>query len=515
MPGQPLIFGPFRLNADNGTLFRDGELVPVGQKGVLLLKALLESPGQVRTKAELMEAAWPGAAIEESNLSVQIATLRKLLGPLPDGGEWIATVPRVGYRLVGMERPASAEPRASGAGQVIPSLAVLPFENLGGSAEQDYFADGIVEEIITALSRFRSFAVIARNSSFAYKGRAIDVRQVAAEVGVRYVLEGSVRRAGERLRIAAQLVDGATGAHLWAEKYDGTVADVFDFQDMITERVATAVEPQIQQAEIERSRLERPESIAAYDLHLQALPLLYAETDESNRRAYGLLTRAVALEPDHAVILGELAWTLTHRKAMGWGALGDDDRENVDYARRALRHAAGDAVVMASCAFTTLLHISGEYDLALAVARSAAEANPNSLTVVLGAGIVFLHCGDVDEALAFFHRAIRLSPRDPAAHYSLTGIAHGEMIRGNYAEALVWATRSLVVNAQYPPTHWMLIAANAQLGRMDEARRLLRDFLAIVPSATISAITAGQPAKDPSRIAAILEGLRRAGLAEG
>ena len=217
-----------------------------------------------------MDAAWPGTAVEESNLSVQIASLRKLLGPSPDGGEWIATIPRVGYRFVAEpEAAVPAQTQAARSEPVIPSLAVLPFQNLSGDPEQDYFADGVVEDIITALSRFKSFAVIARNSRFVYKGRAVDVRQVAKELGVRYVLEGSVRRAGDRLRITAQLVDGVTGAHLWADKFDGAVEDVFDFQDRITESVATVVEPHIQTAEIERSRRERPRSIAAYDIYLQ------------------------------------------------------------------------------------------------------------------------------------------------------------------------------------------------------------------------------------------------------
>jgi TolB-like protein len=259
MPEQAIAFGPFLLNPDNGTLFRDGELVAIGQRGALLLGALLRSPGEVLTKAELMDAAWPETAIEESNLPVQIASLRKLLGRSPDGGEWIATVPRIGYRFVGeLKATMSAHRPAARAETVLPSLAVLPFHNLSRDAEQDYLADGVVEDIITALSRFKSFAVIARNSSFVYKSRAVDVRQVATELGVRYVLEGSVRRAGDRLRIIAQLVDGTSGAHLWADKFDGVIKDVFEVQDRITDSVVEVLEPQIRRAEIERSRRKPP-----------------------------------------------------------------------------------------------------------------------------------------------------------------------------------------------------------------------------------------------------------------
>ena len=273
-------FGPFIFDRTTGALSRGGRPIAVGGRGAALLAALVDADGGAVGKDALIEAAWPGTIVEEGNLSVQIATLRKALGQRADGQDWIATVPRVGYRLL----KASPSPQDSAAG-VPPSLAVLPFGNLSGDAEQEYFADGVVEDIITALSRFRSFAVIARNSSFVYKGRAVDVRQVSKELGVRYVLEGSVRRGGERLRITAQLVDGQTGAHLWAEHFDGAVGEVFEFQDRIAERVVGVVEPQILWAEVRRSKRERPDSIEAYDLYLRALARHYRLTAEDNAAA--------------------------------------------------------------------------------------------------------------------------------------------------------------------------------------------------------------------------------------
>ena len=216
-----------------------------------------------------------------------------------------------------------------------PSVAVLPFQNMSSDPEQEYFADGVVEDLITALSRFKSFAVIARNSSFVYKGRSIDVRQVAKELGVRYVLEGSVRRAGSRLRITAQLVDGATGAHLWANKFDGAVEDIFDVQDKITEGVVAVVEPQIQQAEIKRSRRERPESLAAYDLYLRGLEKLYLDRPEDNATALEILERAIALEPGYAIALAYAAHGYEHRVGMGWPPFGEDD------AKRSLNRTLG------------------------------------------------------------------------------------------------------------------------------------------------------------------------------
>jgi TolB-like protein len=510
MTGRSLAFGPFVLNPQNGTLLRGSELVPVGQKGVLILDALVSNPGAVRTKAELMDAAWPGTTVEESNLSVQIAALRKLLGPSPDGGEWIATVPRVGYRFIGPTQ-APARPPAE---PVLPSLAVMPFQNLSGDPGEDYFADGIVEDIITALSRFTSFAVIARNSSFVYKGRIADVRQVAKELGVRYVLEGSVRRAGERLRITAQLVDAMSGTHLWAEKFDGAIADVFDVQDRITEAVAVAIEPHIMQAEIDRAHRKRPESLDAYDMYLRALAKLYTMRPEDNAEAYAQMMRAIALEPNHAPFLTNAVWALEFRLGMGWPALTSDDRTTcLDLARRALANAAGDPTVLAQCG-SALVMIGRDYDYGLQILADALAVNPNNQYLLVAAAVAKLHCGDIEEALAHSRRAIMMSPRDPLGEWSLTAIAHAHIALGDHDEALKAAERSLAVNANYEPTYWMLIAANAQLGRMDEARRWLAKFRVLAPGATVAGIRDGQPAKYPDRMAAILDGLRLAGLEE-
>jgi adenylate cyclase len=398
----------------------------------------------------------------------------------------------------------------------LPSLAVLPFQNLGSDPEQDYFADGVVEDIITALSRFRSFAVIARNSSFTYKGRSTDVRQVSSELGVRYILEGSLRRAGGRLRIAAQLVDGVSGAHLWADRFEGVTEDVFDFQDHITESVATVVEPHIQAAEIHRSRLERPGSIAVYDIYLRALATgVFTGSLDDNAAAYTLLTEALELEPDNALVLAHAAWALGHRIIMGAPPIGSNDKVLcIEFARKGLKNAAGDAVVMAFCGLA-LHHVAKDFAWGMEIIQAAISANPNNLWVVNVAGIAHLHSGSVEDALAFFRRASQLSPRDPTAHISLTGVAHCQMILGNYVEALAWATRSLALNQSFAPTYWMLVGANAQLGRMEEARRQLSAFRRVSPNTSIADIVRGQPAADPIRLASILEGLRLAGLEEG
>ena len=262
------------------------------------------------------------------------------------------------------------------------SIAVLPFANMSSDPEQEYFADGIVEDIITALSRFRTFAVVARNSTFAYKGRAVDVRTVARDLGVRYVLEGSVRRSGDKVRVTAQLIEGASGAHLWAEKFEGAVADIFDIQDEITRSVIGLIEPQIRKAEIERARRKRPESIDAWDLYVQALPLVYAANVPGYTDAIVLLDRALALAPDYAPALALASWAHEKRKTFGGIApAGVDDVEtSLALAQRALDADPDDAMAMALLGWERIL-FRGDY-AGLALCSRAVELNPNNRAVL-------------------------------------------------------------------------------------------------------------------------------------
>ena len=502
----PLAFGPFVLDPSRGTLRRDGASVALGHRATLLLAALAEAQGRTVTKEDLIARAWPDTIVEEGNLTVQIAALRKALGPAPDGREWIVTVPRVGYRLVGGEARGAA-----GAGAEPPVLAVLPFQVLSGASGDGNFADGVAEDIVTALGRFRSVTVLAA-ASFPVRDRPAS--DVAQELGARYVLRGSLRRAGERLRITAELVDGAAGTHLWAQTFDGTTGDVFEFQDRITESVATAIEPQIQAAELGRFRRERPRSAAAYDIFLQARAKLLAHSERANAELYRLLSEALALEPDNARMLALAAGAIEHRGAMGWPPFGPDDRERcADFARRGIQHAAGDGTVMAHCGIAIVQCVK-DYDWGMAVLTAAVEDNPNDLIAAVAAATGHLHCGSLDTALALYARALRLNPRHPFAHIAHCGIAHAHIVRGDYTGALESATRARALNTTFDPTLWMLIAANAHLGRMDEARHFLAALLGLAPEVTIVRIRAGQPAKEPARIEPVLEGLRLAGLPE-
>jgi TolB-like protein/DNA-binding winged helix-turn-helix (wHTH) protein len=493
MTSARIAFGPFELDPERGSLLREGRPVPLGQRAASVLRALLAAQGRTVAKEQLLAQAWPGTIVEEGNLTVQVAALRKALGEAPDGREWIVTVPRVGYRLVAPAGPAGA-PADLGP----PPLAVVPFEVLGGGDDDAYFVRGVGEDIVAALGRFRSFAVVP--------GRADDAR---------YLLRGSVRRAGDRLRIAAELVDAATGTHLWAETFDGAVGDVFAFQDRITEGVATAIEPQIQAAELRRLRRERPGSVAAYDIFLQARAKMLNESERANAEVYGLLTEALALEPDNPRMLAHAAWAIEHRTTMGWPPFGSDDVERcAELARRGLEHAAGDPQVMGHCAMAILQTVK-DYDWGMAVLEAALESNPNDLFVATQAAVGHTHCGSLDTALGLLERALRLNPRHPLAYISHCGIAHVRILQGDCPGALDAAARALALNPNFDPTLWMLIAANAHLSRMDEARRFLAALRLLAPDVTVARIRAGQPAKDPSRIKPILDGLRLAGLPTG
>ena len=302
-------FGPFRLDADAGILFCGAEPTALGQRAVALLRLLLERAGAPVSKGALIKAAWLGLAVEDNNLAVQIAALRRVFEHAAQGASWIETMPRRGYRYVG-PAVATGDPlaEASSAPSLAlpekPSIAVLSFPNQSGDPEQEYFADGIVDDIITGLSRVKWLFVIARSSTFTYKGRAVDVKRVGTELAVRYVLEGTVRKAADRVRITVQLIVAATGAHVWTERYDRSLGDIFALQDEVAMSVGGAIEPSLRQAEVERVRRKRPESLGAYDLALRALPDVYGVMPATVTKALVLLNRALAIEPTYATAHG-------------------------------------------------------------------------------------------------------------------------------------------------------------------------------------------------------------------
>lgn len=395
----------------------------------------------------------------------------------------------------------------------MPSIAVLPFQNMSDDPEQEYFADGMVEEIITALSRFSWLLVMARNSSFTYKGRAVDIRQVAEELGVRYVLEGSVRRAGQRVRITGQLIDAATGAHIWADRFDGGMEDIFDLQDNVTACVAGAIEPSLRKAEIERSRRKRPESLAAYDLYLRALTPLHNMRPEANAEALALLERAIAMDPGYAPALAYAAWCYEQRLLHGWSTATESDAENaVRLAREVLAIDSGDAGAIAMAGFV-LTMIGHDYDGGRGAVQRALKLNPNSATVCWMAGWVTLLGGEPESALPIFEPALRLSPSDPQANFLLAGMAMTHLILGRPAEAFECASKSI---ALYPVdvAYYILVPACAYLGRTEDAKRAIAKLQSLSPGITIAGFEKRMPFRDEKHLDVLLEGLRKAGLPE-
>jgi len=325
-------FGPFQLDADAGILFHGGEPLLLGERAIALLRLLVERPGAPVSKDALIAGAWPGLVVEDSNLTVQIAALRRVFEEVVGGARWIETLPRRGYRYVGpavasrdRDRQPSLETPTALALPRKPSLAVLPFANLSGDPEQEYFADGIVDDIVTGLSRIKWLFVIARNSTFTYRGRTVDLKQVGREMGVRYVLQGSVRRDADRVRVTGQLIDVTTGAHVCAERYDRKYADIFALQDEIALSVVGAIEPSLRQAEIERAKRKRPDSLDAYDLYLRALPHSRTAMPGDADKALALLRQALALQPDYPAAHAAAAWC--HEVRYMRGGLQEADKE--------------------------------------------------------------------------------------------------------------------------------------------------------------------------------------------
>jgi TolB-like protein len=418
---------------------------------------------------------------------------------------------RVHSIAVGEVTAVASAPRIPSAEK--PSIAVLPFNNMSGDPEQTYFADGVVEDIITALSRFTSFAVVARNSSFTYRDRAVDVRDVGRALGVRYVLEGSVQRRDKQVRVTAQLVEATTGAHLWAEKFDGKLEEIYAFQDHITEAVACLVEPRILRAEIERARAKRPENLDAYDLFLRALPNFYGVSPDGYVSAIDNLERAIALEPDSPLLLAYAAWAYEKRDTIGLPLLRPTDRQRcVDLARAALRVGGGDPVVQAICGYL-LLALAAQKAEGLATVRRAVKANPNSVVVLNYGGLCNVLVGDLEEGVACYRRAIELSPEAPELYEIFAGVGLALLFRGDFDGTIEWELRALATFTEWGPTYWSLAAAYAHLDRMDEASAALANLLLITPTLSLADMQRLALRSD-ERFAMLISGLRKAGLPE-
>ncbi|HUZ32486.1 MAG TPA: CadC-family transcriptional regulator [Xanthobacteraceae bacterium] len=396
-----------------------------------------------------------------------------------------------------------------------PSIAVLAFQNMSGDPEQEYFADGVVEDIITALSRFKNMFVIARNSSFTYKGRAIDVKQVGRELGVRYVLEGSVRKAGQQMRITAQLIDAANGAHLWAERFDGSISDIFDLQDQVTASVVGSITPKLEQAEIERAKYKPTESLDAYDHFLRGMACFHRQTKTSLNEALRHFNQAIAADRDFASPHGMAAWCFGFRRANGW----TDDRvsetaEAIRLGRRAAELARDDAIALSTAGWV-LAYLGGDLAASMDPLNRARLINPNLATAWQLSGWVCNYMGETDQAIEHFKRAMRLSPLDPLNYTTQTGMATAQFQLGEYAEAILWATKAMSAQPSFLPALRTIIASNALLRRQNEAEKYLAQLREVDPGLRMGNYWERLPTTyQPSYRARMEEGMRKAGLPE-
>jgi TolB-like protein len=510
-------FGPFRLDVGAEMLFRGAEPTVLGQRAVALLRVLLERAGEPVSKDALIEAGWPGRAIEDSNLTVQIAALRRIFEEGAGGANWIETLPRRGYRYVGPvvatgNSPAAANSRTSPfALPNKPSVAVLPFSNLSGDPEQEYFANGMVEDIIAGLSRIKWLFVIASNSSFIYKEKAVDAKRVGRELGVRYLLQGSLRKDGGRVRISAQMIEAETGVHVWAERYERPLDDIFALQDEITLSVVGAIEPRLRLAEVERVRRMRPDSLDAYDLVLRAQPDVYAVMPERVTKALPLLERALALDPIYA--LAHAFTAMCHHCLFLRAGLHEESRAaSIRHAQAAIVYGQDDALALTFAGFS--IGMDGhDRGAAFAAFEAALAVSPSSaLTYILGS-VILGFAGEAERAIEWSERGMRLSPFDPWAFSAFHALTLAHFHHGRYEAAADAAHTAVQSNPAFSFSYMLLAAPLAKLGRLEEAKAAAARVLELQPAFRYSRQFFGVNCL-PALAAALSEALRATGLPE-
>jgi TolB-like protein/class 3 adenylate cyclase len=496
----------FRIGVHVGDIIiEDDDIFGDGVNVAARLEGLAE-PGGICVSARVQEDA-------EGRLDV---------GFIDDGERQLKNIARpvrvYWVSLNGARTPTGAGGAApaagAGAAPDMPSIAVLPFQNMSADPDQDYFADGMVEDIITGLSRYRNIFVIARNSTFTYKGRAVDVKQVGRELGVRYVLEGSVRRAGSRIRITGQLIDAATAAHIWAERFEGEIEDMFDLQDRVAANVVGAIVPQLRQAEIDRAKRKPTESLDAHISYMRGIASFQRWGREAIDEALRLAHRAIELDPNYSTPYGLAVSCYVVRKANGW--MADPGQEIAETARltaRAAEVGRDDAFALSSSGFA-VANILGDLDAGAALIDRALALTPNYSLALVQSGYVRVWLGEPDLAIEQLQQAMRLSPVDSLMFMMQTAMAFAHFIAGRYDEAYGWAEKALQRNPFVSPATRIAVASAALLGRSGEAAKYLALLRQLDPGLVVSNLKERVNLRRPDDLARLAEGLRKAGLPE-
>jgi TolB-like protein len=522
--GMRLVFEDCVLDLDRRELQRASRVVPTPPQVFDLLAYLAKCRERVVSRDELVEAIWAGRIVSESTLASHINAVRKAVGDSGQQQRVIRTVARKGFRFAAdLQEHGAAEasggPGAPSAGAepapalpVKPSIAVLPFVNLSGDPEQDYLADGVIEDIIAALSRHRWLFVVARNSSFTYKGRTVDIKQVGRELGVRYVLEGSWRKAQDRVRITGQLIDATTGAHHWAGRFEGVLGDIFDLQDQITESVIGAVAPELERAEIARARHKPTGSLDAYDYYLRGVAEQQQASKETSDQALRFLYSAIEADSAFASAHAMAAWCYSWRKANGW--MADPVRETAEgvrLARRAVELDKGDAVALTRSGHA-IGYLAGDIPAGIALLDKALFLNPNLSAARFLGGFLRLWLGETAAAIEHLARAMRLSPLDPELYRMQAGMAVAHLFEGDFDMAASWAEKAFRDFPEFLLAAATLAASHALAGRIAEAGRAMDQVRRSDPALRLSAVASWLPIRRPEHLATLVRGLEKAGL---
>jgi adenylate cyclase len=476
--------------SDSGDIFGDGVNVAARLEG-------LADPGGVCISARVQEDVRGALDLPFDDIGEQ--QLKNIQRPVR------------AYHINLQNKPVTSRP--SPALPDKPSIAVLPFLNLSGDPEQEYLADGMVDEIITSLSRIGWLIVASRTSTFVFKGHSADIRDIARKLNVRYVLEGSVRKAGDLVRITGQLIDATSGAHIWAGSVEGKMNDLFELQDRVTESVIGAIEPKLLFAEIERAKRKRAENMDAYDFYLRALPASYRPTPDTVNEALRLLEKGRALDPIYPPANALAAWFYFCRSAANWSGSPQEDRANVvRLARAAVDYCTDDPSVLALGGF--LLAAGGDVDVGAAAGNRAVGLSPNSPLVLQNVAWTLTFAGEQDRALGYFSKAIRLEFANPRIYRALTGAAAACVLAGRFTEAIEFGERARRDFAGWGPTHRFLAAAYAQTGDTKKAAEALVHLNKLEPAVTISHLRSFLPYQNQEQAERLWEGLRKAGMPE-
>jgi TolB-like protein/cytochrome c-type biogenesis protein CcmH/NrfG len=520
------LFANHVLDTNRQELSFGGQGVPVEPQVFDLLRYLLENRDRVVSKDDLFDNIWEGRIVSESTLTSRINAVRKAVGDSGRDQRLVRTIARKGFRFIGdvrvqvepkpeeipsqLSNQDNERPRTALAALDRTAIAVLPFTNMSGEPEQEYFSDGISEDIITALSKLRWFYLIARNSSFVYRGKSVRLKQIGEALGVGYVVEGSVRKDGDRVRIAVQLIDVVTGSHIWAERYDRSLADVFAVQDEITQAIVAAIEPQLYAAENFRAQRKAPDSMDAWDLVMRALSHYWRVTRQDNVVAQALLEKAINIDPNYGQALGVLAASHIFSAHMGWETMA----KAVPVAERAALAAihADSEDPWAHYALASVYLFNRKFDDSLAEFELALRLNPNFSPARGYYGVALSYCGRWEEGDRAARHALRLSPRDPFAAIYCGVAAYSQFVGRNYEEAIRMSREALRHRADFVGAHRVLTAAAAAGGFDDIARAALTELRRVQPNISLEWIANEMPFKHEDDRVCYLEGFRRAGL---